>query len=106
MQEIERRYTKSIRDMLLVGCLLGSLNWLVTRGDFGWMGLNPTPWLLLPALLGGRYGVGPGLLAGLCAAISVAVVQSSAHNTTAHAFTQQHSWYFTALLLMGDSPGA
>jgi hypothetical protein len=56
-------------DLLILLVLLGTLNFF-TKGvsDFGWLGMNPSPWLLVPLFLGARYGfkwgVGAGFLVG------------------------------------------
>lgn len=49
------------------GCLfllLSSLNVLLAPHDSGWLSSNPTPFLLLPALLGVRHGPCGGFIAG------------------------------------------
>jgi hypothetical protein len=45
--------------------LLALVNYLIVPGDAGWFGVNPTPFLLIPVLLGVRYGFSAGLSAGL-----------------------------------------
>ncbi len=53
-------------DLVVLGVVLGIIN-LTTVGfkDWGWMGVNPSPWLLLPLFLGARYGFFWGLWSGL-----------------------------------------
>lgn len=65
----------SIRDFILLCGLLAAVNWLQARTDFGWMQVNPTPWLLPAVLLGARYGFATGLNMGIASAGLVAFVK-------------------------------
>jgi hypothetical protein len=56
---------KAWLDITLLTAGLLSANFLLSRGDLGWLGLQPTPYILLPVLAGMRYGMGGGLLAGV-----------------------------------------
>lgn len=49
---------------LLTGLLLG-VNMLLLPGDLGMTQLNPSPFLLVPLVIGGRYGMLAGLYSGL-----------------------------------------
>lgn len=60
---------------LIAGALVGA-NLLFDRAHPGWTNLNPSPYLLLPLLVGGRYGFTVGLLAGLGASAIVAALQT------------------------------
>ena len=51
----DRYIGKAFRDVLLLGAVLALINYLAALSDFGWMRLNPSPWLLLPALIGVRF---------------------------------------------------
>ena len=51
-------------DAALLAALLVGANLLLDRAHPGWTNLNPSPYLLLPLLLGGRYGFAVGLIAG------------------------------------------
>ncbi|MCF3651879.1 hypothetical protein [Synoicihabitans lomoniglobus] len=59
-------------DVGVIGLLLVGANLLLGRGDIGWLEFNPTPYLLLPILIGGRYGFGPGLYAAVAVVVGVA----------------------------------
>lgn len=67
----------AIVDAAVIGCALVGANLLVGRSDPGWSGLNPSPYLLLPLLLGGRYGFMVGLLSGIAASLIVALLQTT-----------------------------
>ncbi len=101
MQQFDRRPIYSIRDALLIAGVLALINALTAKGDPGWLNLNPTPWLLLPALIGGRYGVSPGLVSGVVAAAGIALMQAQAAGEQAPVFARQHPFFFTSLVLSG-----
>lgn len=50
-------------------------NLLLDRAHPGWVNLNPTPYALLPILLGGRYGFSVGVVSGLATSAVVAGLQ-------------------------------
>ena len=52
-------------DGVLLALVIALLNALLAPRDIGWLELNPTPYLILPLLLGGRYGFGPGVISAL-----------------------------------------
>lgn len=62
-------------DALLLGGLLVGLNVLFDRAHLGWTNFNPSPYLLLPLLIGGRYGFTAGLLTGVGTSIVVIALQ-------------------------------
>ncbi len=59
-------------DAALVAGLLLAINLVFDRAHAGWANLNPSPYLLLPVLLGGRYGFTVGTLSGVLATLLVA----------------------------------
>lgn len=42
-----------------------ALNCLVSRRDIGWMGLHPSPYFIVPILVGSRFGFAPGIMSGI-----------------------------------------
>ena len=50
-------------DGLVLFLLFGGLNVVAFPEQLGWQAINPNPYLLIPVLLGGRYGSGAGLYA-------------------------------------------
>ena len=54
-----------VGDLIVISLGLGLINYLLFRSDPFWFKTNPTPILLLPILIGGRYGSGAGLFTGL-----------------------------------------
>lgn len=62
-------------DGAVVAALVTGSNLLFDRAHPGWTNLNPSPYLLLPILMGGRYGFIPGVLAAFGASALVLVQQ-------------------------------
>jgi hypothetical protein len=48
---------------------LFAVNCIVSRRDIGWSGLHPSPYFIVPILVGSRFGFAPGLLSGILTAI-------------------------------------
>ncbi len=94
-----------IRDTILIGSLIGIINYFLARDDAGWLALNPTPWLLLPPLIGARYGVWPGALTGLLTAAVLTVVRARIEGTEEWIFAANHRYPLTALALTGFLAG-
>lgn len=66
------RLQKSVRpviDSIVITALLVAGNLVVGGEDRGWLGLNPSPYLLLPMMIGGKYGLRAGLAAGVTALV-------------------------------------
>ncbi|MBT5706512.1 MAG: hypothetical protein HOI66_09340, partial [Verrucomicrobia bacterium] len=58
-------------DAFLIGAILIVVNLFVDFRDFGLLKLTPSPFFLLPVLLGARYGFGAGVAGGLLASFWV-----------------------------------
>ncbi|MGK0188468.1 MAG: hypothetical protein ACI9R3_004279 [Verrucomicrobiales bacterium] len=74
----QRHWLSILGDLILVVSCLGLVTWIFSARDPLWLRLNPSPLILVPLLLGGRYGLGPGLVAGLVTSViglAVAVQQ-------------------------------
>lgn len=88
-------------DGVVVVTLLALINLLVSRTDPGWLRLNPSPYLLVPLLMGGRYGFGPGVTAAVITVLGIALVRTAmgfapsvATELHAHALT----WMFMVII--------
>ena len=64
---LQRNSARPIIDSVIIAVLLVIANLVFGAGDRGWLELNPSPYLLLPLLIGGKYGLRAGLMAGLLA---------------------------------------
>ncbi|MGI9242553.1 MAG: hypothetical protein ACR2RV_17275, partial [Verrucomicrobiales bacterium] len=58
-------------DTLAIAAILAAVNYVISRTDPFWLEANPTPFLLLPLLIGGRYGSAAGVLVGILTTASV-----------------------------------
>ncbi len=56
---------------MLLAAILVSLNFWIAPADPGWLNVNPSPYFLLPILIGGRFGFLSGVVAGV---LSVAII--------------------------------
>lgn len=61
--------------LVIAGAVVGA-NLLLARDDPGWLHLNPSPYLLIPFLIGARYGFSSGIISGLLTSALVAGQQS------------------------------
>ncbi len=78
--------------------LLALANCLIARDDPGWLSVNPTPWLILPALFGVRYGFVSGFGAGVLIALLLVVGR---HLTGQDVNLVEHAYAVLALPLIG-----
>lgn len=90
------------RDVAVVGGVLAALNLGLSASDFGWLKLNPTPWLLLPLLIGARYGLVPGTLSGLLASVIVGWMR---RGEDFGGFVVDHLYELASLPLLGFLAG-
>lgn len=105
MEQNPRQIVKCVRDVVVLGGMIAMVNWLVARTDFGWLELNPTPWLLLPVLIGARYGAVAGIFGGAVTGALIAAVQGGRAMEETKAFVQDHPFFFSALVLIGYLAG-
>jgi hypothetical protein len=105
MQETTHSLGKAIRDSLLLAVLLAGINYVLAANDPGWLDLNPTPWLLLPLLIGARYGVTTGTLSGLACAAGLVWLRSRLDGSDPLAVATQERYPATALAISGFLAG-
>lgn len=95
----------SLRDLLVLTAILAGVNALLDRGDPGWMGLNPTPWLLPAALIGARYGFTSGLVSGLVVAAFLAGVKSRMQGLDLEEMLREHAYFYLSVVVTGAAAG-
>ena len=88
-------------DPLLLAAVLAGLNVWVARHDFGWLQLNPSPFFLLPVLIGGRFGFFSGTLAGFVGLLAILAGRSALTGTPLSVFLLEHRFFLTSLIVMG-----
>ncbi|MCB1105786.1 MAG: hypothetical protein KDK74_13720, partial [Cephaloticoccus sp.] len=92
-------------DTVVLGLLLVALNLLIARDDPGWFGLNPTPYVLLPLLLGARYGFNAGFFAGIATAAGIVLAQTAFTQSSLQQVTSQSLYLAASLVLCGSLTG-
>ena len=73
--------------------------------DFGWRRLNPSPWFLLPILIGCRYGFTAGILSGVLGTFVVWCGVSSAHIVSLADFIRVFGVFSAGMILLGGICG-
>lgn len=93
-------------DTLVIGTLLVSLNFIFGSDDLGWIAANPCPYLLIPLLLGARYGSSPGFYT---ASVSVALVfmlnQLTEMPMGLNTFFREHAYLVFSFFIYGILSG-
>ncbi len=92
-------------DAILLAAVLFGANWLFDRAHPGWTNLNPSPYLLLPLLIGGRYGFFAGVLAGVGAAVLVGLQQVAGQGGALRAVWEQSPYLYAGLVFCGAIAG-
>jgi len=89
-------------DLIAITGILLAVNLVYAPRDVGWLKLNPSPWLFLPMLMGGRYGFVPGVAgAGVAVLISLFGVENLFLDTV----LREHGYHYAMLLLIGGISG-
>ena len=93
-------------DLAVITGLLLVINGTFAPGDLGWMQLQPSPWLLLPMLMGCRYGF-PAGMAGAGVAIVIATIGFARQEEVFFVVNllKQHGFLFTAMAAVGGISG-
>lgn len=92
-------------DSLLLAAVLASLNFWIAPNDWGWLHVNPSPYFLLPILIGGRFGFLPGVCAGAFTIAIIATGQFYLTKLDVVASLTSERYFFTCLVLTGGICG-
>ncbi len=93
-------------DGVLIAALLVGANALLARADPGWLGLNPTPYVLLPVLLGARYGFGAGLGGALAVMAGIVAVRvGTGRVADARSALAATPYFYVSLIVLGAVSG-
>jgi hypothetical protein len=105
MEPRTSHFWNATRDTVLLAALFAGLNYLLDRADPGWLALNPTPWLLLPLLIGARYGIVSGSLVGALGAAALVFILARRDGMSEQSVALAHLYPLTALVLAGFLAG-
>lgn len=94
-----------IIESVVVLAIVAVANLVFGRNDPGWLNLNPTPYLLVPLLVGGRYGFGSGIIAGVLAALVPLLAHHLSAGGEVGASLRQYAFPLIALPLVGAVSG-
>src|SRR5436190_13881399 len=87
--------------VVLAAILIASNLWIAPK-DPGWLGLSPSPYFLLPVLIGGRFGFLPGISAGILAGLIIGIGQYWLKKVDpASLLTSERYIYFSLILIGG-----
>lgn len=99
------RPRSALIDAAVLAALVAGANLLFARSHLGWTNLNPSPYLLLPLLLGGRYGFLAGGLAGAATSVIVAVGQMLSEPTSFRLALSSAPYLHVSFLFAGGLAG-
>lgn len=89
-------------DFVVLFTLLACVNYVVSSGDVGWFAVNPTPYLIIPVLMGVRYGFTTGVCSGLLTALCLLVGR---HVLSHGVSLEEHRFTLMTLPLFGAFAG-
>jgi hypothetical protein len=92
-------------DALVLGALFAGVNGLFFPGDIGIFELNPTPAVLLPVILGLRYGFAVGAGFGALLSGGILLLRSATGEGSFESLWQGHLYAWLALPLAGGICG-
>lgn len=96
----------ALADTLLLLVPLALANAFLARNDPGFLNVNPSPWVLLPLVLGARCGLLAGQGGALLAAVAVLLGFRFFENATQlTAVVTGEAWFFVSLLVAGAVGG-
>jgi hypothetical protein len=92
-------------DAVLIGGALVAANFIFGADALGWPELNPSPYLLLPVLIGGRYGFTAGILAGAGTSALVAALLGAGSGEPFADTLAAHVYLLASLVFLGGVAG-
>ncbi|HTL17261.1 MAG TPA: hypothetical protein VL793_08490, partial [Patescibacteria group bacterium] len=92
-------------DAMVLAAILASLNFWIAPTDPGWLNVNPSPYLLLPILIGGRFGFLPGTGAGILSVAIIVAWQCWLKKVDPASSLASERYVYTCLVLIGGICG-
>jgi hypothetical protein len=94
-----------LRDGVILLILLFAANWVIAYDDLGWIERHPSPYFLLPILMGCRYGFPAGAGSGTAAMIVMALAHGYIKEIALPTVFADHLYLFFCLPLSGGICG-
>jgi polysaccharide biosynthesis protein PelD len=92
-------------DALVLAAILVALNLWIAPKDPGWLKVNPSPYLLLPVLIGGRFGFLPGVGAGVLSGLIILTGQFWLNKVDPVSSLASGRYVYSCLILIGGICG-
>lgn len=92
-------------DAAMLAAVLVALNFWFAPGDPGWLAVNPSPYFLLPILIGGRFGFLPGTGAGVFSVTIIVAGQVWLKKVDPVSSLIAERYVYTCLVLIGGICG-
>lgn len=92
-------------DVMTMVLVIGGVSLFLRRFDPAWLQINPSPWLLIPLLIGFRYGFWPGINAGAIAAISSGILALLVEQGGIFSVFAKHAVHYASFLGVGGVAG-
>jgi hypothetical protein len=92
-------------DALVLIALLFISNSFLAPHDIGWLQVQPSPYFLVPVLIGCRYGFTGGVISGLLCGLIALVANSGWDAGRFGAALNLHGYFFGALMFIGGICG-
>lgn len=89
----------------MIALVLVGINALFSPQDLGWSRINPSPMLMLPLLIGCRYGFNAGIIAGFVAGLPLFIQVNLFQTGGLQSLMENHGFYFSTLIVIGGVCG-
>lgn len=92
-------------DLPVVGGLVMLVNGIAAPKDIGWLQTNPSPYFLVPVLIGSRYGFSFGIVSGLITSAGLFVMTMEKQGLSFASTLEIHGYFFGSMIVIGGLCG-
>ncbi len=92
-------------DFPVIGGLVMLINSITAPRDIGWFASNPSPYFLVPVLIGSRYGFSSGIVSGLATSVGLFVITMERKGLSFASTLETHGYFFGSLIMIGGLCG-